>query len=118
MNNKNLKRAKVLTLIPVIVFAAIVSCMTALTISYLTTGSDVTAIAIIITGTVSLVAMVLPCLVMSVAGTVYAKKAQKEGQETSRKFLVIGIIGIVICSLAVICTIPAAVITILAALRP
>ncbi len=117
MNNKNLKRAKVLTLIPVIVFTVIAAFMAALIFSYFSTGSDVTVIAIIITAVVSLIVSVLPCLVMSVAGTVYATKAQKEGQAASRKFFVIGIIGIVIYSLAVICTIPAAVITILAAGR-
>ena len=84
---------------------------------YFSTGSDVTAVAIIIVGTLCLIFTTLPCLVMSAVGTVYASKAVKEGHEASRILFVTGIIEIVACSLGVICMIAAVLITILAAGR-
>ncbi len=117
MNNKNQSRAKILTLIPVIVFVITVVIMLLLTISYFSTGSDVTAVAMIFTGSFSLIITTLPCLVMSVAGTVYAARAKKEGIPASRKYYVIGVIEIIVYSLGVICTIFAVFITIIAAGR-
>ena len=117
MNNKNQSRAKILTLIPVIVFVITAVIMLLLTISYFSTGSDVTAVAMIFTGSFSLIITTLPCLVMSVAGTVYAARAKKEGIPASRKYYVIGVIEIIVYSLGVICTIFAVFITIIAAGR-
>ncbi len=117
MNHKNHVRAKVLTLIPIAVFAVAAACLVPLIVSYLSTGSDVTAVAVIIAGTLILIFTTLPCLVMSVAGTVFAAKAKNEGQTASRKFFVIGIVEIVVCSLGVAGAIAAAFLTILAAGR-
>ena len=114
---RNHSRAKILTLIPLIVFALTALIMVPLTISYLSTGSDVTAVALIAAGSMGLIVTTLPCLVMSVAGTVYAAKAKKEGQAASHKFFVIGLIEIVVYSIGMLCTIGAVFITIIAANR-
>ena len=117
MNNSNHTKAKILTLIPIIVFIFTTICMGALTISYLSTGSDATVIAIIVVGTIFLVLTTVPCFVMSILGTVSASKAKAEGIIASQKFFVIGIIEIVIYSLGLICTIIAILFTIIAASR-
>ena len=69
--------AKILTLIPIIVFAVSVVCLVPLTISYFSTGSDVTAVALIFIGSLILILTTVPCLVMSVIGTVFAARAKK-----------------------------------------
>lgn len=117
MNNKYHKRAKILILIPIIVFAVNAVCFVPLTISYLSTGSDVTAVAIVFLASLSLIFTALPCMVMSVVGTVFASRAKKEGQTASRKFFVLGIIEIVIYALGVMGAIMAVFITVIAANR-
>ena len=117
MNNSNHTKAKILTLIPIIVFIFTTICMGALTISYLSTGSDATVIAIIVVGTIFLVLTTVPCFVMSILGTVSASKAKAEGITAAQKFFVIGIIEIAIYSLGLICAIIAIVFTIIAASR-
>ena len=112
MDNKNHKRAKILTLIPIIVCAVTALCLAPLTISYFSTGSDVTAVALIFLGSLSLILTTLPCLVMAVVGTVYAARANKEGIAASGKFFVIGIIETAIYSFGVICAIIVAIITV------
>ncbi len=113
MNNTNHKRARILTLIPIIVFVVTAACLTPLTISYLSTGSDVTAVALIFIGSLLLILTTLPCFVMAIAGTVFAAKAKNEGIAESRKFFVIGIIEIAVYGLGVLCGIIAAIITII-----
>lgn len=117
MENKNHKRAKILTLIPVIVFVVNTISLVPLTISYFSTGSDVTAVALILIGTLSLVFTTLPCLIMSIVGTVYASKAKKEGQRASVRFFVLGVIEIVVYSVGVICMAVAVLLLIIAAGR-
>ena len=117
MDNKNHKNAKILILIPIIVFAIFALCLLPLTISYFSTGSDVTAVALIFLGSVGLILTTLPCLVLSIVGTVFAKRAEKEGELSSRKFFVIGIIEIVVYGLGVMCSIVASLMMIIAASR-
>ena len=117
LNNKNHKRAKILTIIPIVIFVITAMCLIPLTISYLSTGSDVTAVALVFVGTMSLILTTLPCFVMSVLGTVFASKAKKEGIAASGKFFVIGIIEIVVYGLGVMCGIIAILFTIIAASR-
>ena len=111
MNSKNHKNAKILTLIPIIVFVVAAACLTPLTMSYLSTGSDPTAVLIVFVGSLFLIFTTLPCLVLAIVGTVYASKAKKEGITASRKFFVIGIIEIIIYGPSVLCGIIVAVIT-------
>jgi len=117
MDNKYHKRAKILILIPIIVFAVNAVCFVPLTISYLSTGSDVTAVAIVFLASLSLIFTALPCMVMSVVGTVFASRAKKEGQTASRKFFVLGIIEIIIYAMGVMGAIIAVFITVIAANR-
>ncbi|MCR5590823.1 MAG: hypothetical protein K6F73_04765 [Lachnospiraceae bacterium] len=113
--SKNHKRAKVLTLIPLIVFALSVICEGALTINYFRTGSDVAAIAVIFLGTMTAILTTLPCLIMSVLGTVYAARAKSEGEAASRKFFVLGVIEIAIYVLGVFGALISFLITVIAA---
>lgn len=113
MNNINHKRARILTLIPIIVFMAAAICLIPLTISYFSTGSDVTAVALIFVGSLLLIFTTLPCFVMAVAGTVFAARAKNEGIAESRKFFVIGIIEIAVYGPGVLGGIVAAIITIM-----
>ena len=117
MNNKNYTNAKILTLIPLIIFAVNAVVLVPLTIDYFSTGSDVTAVALIFTSSLSLILTTLPCLVMSVLGTMYASRAKKEGIEQARRFFVTGIIEIVVYSVGVVCMIVAVFITVIAAGR-
>lgn len=117
MNNKNHKRAKILTLIPAIVFAITAACIVPLTISYFSTGSDVTAVALIFIGSLILILTTLPCLVLAIIGTAFAARAKNEGIAASRKFLVIGIIEIIVYGPGVLCAIVAAIFSMIAAAR-
>ena len=117
MNNKYHKRAKILILLPIIVFVVNAVCFVPLTISYLSTGSDVTAVAIVFLASLSLIFTALPCMVMSVVGTVFASRAKKEGQTASRKFFALGIIEIIIYAMGVMGAIIAVFITVIAANR-
>ncbi len=101
MKNKNHTRAKILTLIPVFVFAVNAIFLGSLAIEYFSTGSDVTAIALIFTSSLSLILTTVPCLVMSVFGVLFASEPKNEGVVQSRKFLVMGIIEIVVYGVGV-----------------
>ena len=103
--------SKVLTLIPIIVFAVTVACLIPLTVSYLSTGSDATAMALVFAVSFFLIFTPLPCLVMAVIGTVYAARSKREGITSARKFFVIGLIEIIICIPGVLCGIIAAIFT-------
>ncbi len=114
MNDRNRKNAKILLLIPIIVFIVIGICMAPLTIDYFSTGSDVSAIALILIGSLRLIFTTVPCLVMSVFGTVCAVKVQKADADRSRLLPLIGILEIVVYGIGVICTIVAVFLSIIA----
>ena len=78
-NDKNYARAKILIRIPIVVFAITAICIGTLAINYFSTGSDVTAVALIFVSTLCMVLTTGPCFVMSVLGTMYAVRAKKEG---------------------------------------
>ncbi|MCR5789913.1 MAG: hypothetical protein K6G83_08490 [Lachnospiraceae bacterium] len=117
MDNKNYRGAKILTLIPIVVFALTIICLGALAFDYFSTGSDVTAVALIFTGTLSALFTTLPCLVMSVLGTVLAARAKREGIVQAGRFFVTGIIEIVFYGVGLVGAAAACVITILARIR-
>ena len=94
MKSSNYSKAKVLTLIPVIVPAAAVICLVLAAILEAPTGRGVLYTIFAFAGLMSMFLSPLPCLVLSVAGTVFAAKAGKEGVAEARKFLVLGIIEI------------------------
>ena len=60
------------------------------------TSNDVTAVALIFIGSMSLILTTVPCLAMAVLGTVFAAKAKKEGIAKAKKFFVIGIVEIAV----------------------
>ncbi len=94
MDNRNHKIAKILILIPIIVFAVTVICMGFAMILEGPTGRGTIYSIVALIGILSIFLSPLPCLVISVAGTVFAAKALKEGSRRSLIFLVIGIVEI------------------------
>ena len=96
MNNNNYSIAKVLTLIPVIVLVVTVLCLVIATILEVPTsrGAIYTVFAFI--GVVSLFVSPLPCLVISIVGTVFAAKAAKEDTGAPKTFLILGIMEILV----------------------
>ena len=100
MNNKNYKRAKTLTLIPIIILVLTLICLLLSSVLAVPTGKGLIYTIFMIAGLVSIFLMPLPCLVMSIVGTIFASKAIKEGVRETRKFLVLGIIEIVFSVIA------------------
>lgn len=114
MDNKNYSKAKILILITAVVFAVSALILVPLTISYFSTGSDVTAIALIFFGSAILIVTTVPCLLMAVFGTVSAAKAEKEGIAKARRLFVIGAVETVIYGIAIFGMIIAVILSILA----
>ncbi len=114
MEKKNYSRAKVLIIIPLVVFVLTLICVGVPAVSYFSTGSDVAAVAMIFAGTMSALLTVLPCLVLSIIGTVSASKARKEGIDQAGRFFVIGTIEIIVYGLGMIGAAVSAVITVIA----
>ena len=96
MKDSNCLKAKVLTLIPVIVFAVTVICMVLATILETPTNRGVIYTLFAFSGLMSLFLSPLPCLVLSVIGTVTAAKAVKDGTKEARKFFALGMIEILV----------------------
>ncbi len=94
MKNGYYSKAKVLTLIPILVFAATVICMVLATILEGPTHRGTLYSIIAFIGLMSMFLAPLPCLVISIVGTVCATKALKEGIAHARIFLVTGIMEI------------------------
>ena len=117
MEQKKYKAAKVLILIPIIIFVLTAICLGALSISYFSTGSDVTAVALIFISTMSALLTTLPGLVMAILGTVFSARAKKEGAASLGKFFVMGVIEIVVYGIGILGAVVAAIITVTAAMR-
>ena len=96
MKNSNFSKAKVLTLIPIIVLAVTVICTVLATILEVPTNRGVFYTIFALAGLISLFLAPLPCLVISVIGTMLAAKATKEGTAEARIFLILGIIEIIV----------------------
>ncbi len=96
MNSRNYKRAKTFIFLTIGIFAAVAACLVPLTVNYFSTGSDVTAVALIFAGSMGLIFTTVPCLAMAVLGTVFAAKAKNEGIAKAKKFFVIGIVEIAV----------------------
>ena len=96
MKSRNYLRAKVLTLIPLIVLVVTVICIVLATILEVPTGRGVLYTIFAFAGLMSMFLTPFPCLVISAAGTVFAIKAVKEGFAEARKFLILGIIEILV----------------------
>ncbi len=99
MNNRNYAKAKILTLIPVIVLLFTVICFVLATILEGPTNRGTVYSVFAFAGLMSLFFAPLPCQVLSIIGTVFAAKATKEGIKEARKFLILGIIEILVALL-------------------
>ena len=94
MKNRNLSKTRVLLLIPIAVFAVTVICLVfALMLASPTNKGTIYSLFALV-GILGIVLSPLPCLAMSVAGTIFAAKAVKEGIVPARKYLVLGIVEI------------------------
>ncbi len=102
MKSGNYSKAKALTLIPIIVLAVTVICMVLATILEVPTNRGALYTIFAFAGLMSVFISPLPCLVISVAGTVFAVKAVKEGIAEARKFLILGIIEILVYVVAAV----------------
>ncbi len=96
MKNSNYSKAKVLTLIPVIILAATVGCFLLATILEVPTGRGVLYTLFAFAGLMGMFLSPFPCLVMSIIGTIFAAKATKEGAAEARKFFILGILEILV----------------------
>ncbi len=96
MKNSSYSKSKVLTLIPIFVLAVTVICLVLAAILEAPTGRGALYTIFAFVGLMSMFLSPLPCLVLSVAGTVFAAKAGKEGIAGARKFLVTGILEILV----------------------
>ena len=96
MKNSNYSKAKVLTLIPIFILAATLICMVFAAMLEVPTGKGVFYTIFAFAGLIGMLITPFPCLVMSVLGTVFAAKAGKEGIAGARKFLVTGILEILV----------------------
>ena len=96
MKNSNYSKAKLLTLIPVIILAVTVLCMVLAAILEAPTNKGALYSIFAFAGLMSMFISPLPCLVMSVTGTVFAAKATKEGTAEALKFFILGIIEILV----------------------
>ncbi len=94
MDNKNYLKARKLLLIPVFIILAATVCFGLASILEVPTHRGTVYSILIMIAILSIFLAPLPCLVMSVIGTVFAAKATKEGTAPARKYLVLGIIEI------------------------
>ena len=96
MDNRNHKIAQKLILIPIVVFAITVICMGFAIILEGPTDRGALYSFFALIGILSIFLSPLPCLVISIVGTVFAAKASKEGNIPSHKYLAIGIVEIIV----------------------
>ena len=92
MNNKNHTIAKILLLIPIAIFFIIVLCLLIAFMLETPTNKGVFYSLFALVGLAGMFLSPLPCLMMSLAGTIFAVIATKEGSAKSPKFIVLGAI--------------------------
>ena len=114
MNIQNYTTAKILTLIPLGVFVLGSIILGSIAIDYFKTGSDATAIAFIFVSSLCLILTTVPCMIMSVLGTLSASKAKKEGIVRARIFFILGMTEIAIYGVGILLTIIAVLMTLIA----
>ena len=88
--------AKVLTLIPIVVLAVTVTSLVLATILEGPANRGVLYTIFAFAGLMCIFLSPLPCLIISVIGTVFAAKAVREGAEGALKYLILGIIEILV----------------------
>ena len=96
MKNSNYSKAKTLTLIPIIILVVTVICFVLAAILEGPTGKGGLYTIFALAGLASIFCSPLPCLVMSIIGTIFASKAKKEGIAEARKYFILGIVEILV----------------------
>ena len=96
MNNNNYSKARVLTLIPVVVLVATGICMVLATILGEATDRGALYSAFAFGALMSVFLAPMPCLVMSVIGTKLAAKAKKEGTPEAQKYFILGLLEVLV----------------------
>ena len=96
IQNRNYLRARVLTLIPVIVFAVTVICMVLAVILEVPTNRGTVYSALALIALMSIMISPAPCMALSIMGLIFAIKAIKEGTKKGIIFLALGIIEIMV----------------------
>ncbi len=96
MKNNNYLMSKILTLIPIFVFAVTAICMVLATTLETPTNRGAIYTVFAFAGLMGILLSPLPCLIISIIGTVFAAKAAKEGSAKTPVFLILGIIEILI----------------------
>lgn len=96
MENSSYLKAKVLVLIPVFIFFVTMICMVLATILEGPTNRGALYSVVAFIGVMSLFFAPLPCLIISIIGTVFASKASREGVTEANRFLILGIIEILV----------------------
>lgn len=114
MNKQNYTTAKILTLIPLGVFVLGSIILGSIAIDYFKTGSDATAIAFIFVSSLCLILTTVPCMIVSVLGTLSASKAKKEGVAEAQKFFILGMIEIAVYAIGILLTMVAVLMTLIA----
>lgn len=96
MKNSNYSKAKVLTLIPIIVLAVTVICMIFASILEVPTNRGVIYTIFAFAGLISIFISPLSCLALSIIGTVFAAKSAREDTAAAIKFCILGIMEILV----------------------
>jgi hypothetical protein len=91
--NKNYKIAKILVLVPLIVFAIAVVCFIIATVLEQPTNRGVLYTAILLIGFLCMLLAPLPCLIVSIIGSLYAYRSKKEGARHGILLFIIGIVN-------------------------
>ncbi|MBO4267512.1 MAG: hypothetical protein J5910_10040 [Lachnospiraceae bacterium] len=94
--NNSYSKAKILTLIPVIILAVTVICIVLASMLEGVANRGTVYTIFAFAGLMSIFFSPLPCLLLSVIGTIFAAKAKKEGITGSTGFLILGIIEILV----------------------
>ena len=85
-------------MIPIVVLAIIVICAVLASILDVPTSKGTLYTVFMITALVGGFLSPLPCLIVSIFGTVFASKAKKEGAAGAKKYFILGIVEIVVCT--------------------
>ena len=93
--NKNYRKARVLIAIPLIVFIVSVACaiLAVLSVSISEDSPFYGIFAAI--SLINLVFTPLPCLILALFGTIYARKAERESVPEARKLCILGIVEMI-----------------------
>ncbi|MBR3635883.1 MAG: hypothetical protein IKN47_06770 [Lachnospiraceae bacterium] len=100
--NKNLSRAKKLIMIPLVILAITFVCLLLASILEIPAGRGFIYSVCALIGVMSIFLSPLPCLLMSLLGTIFAAKALKEGEKEARLYLIMGLSQVLIFILVLV----------------